>query len=72
MDYTEQHSKFLTANEAAQYLGGLHPRTVTAWAREGYIPAYPIGEGRRRLWRFRVNDLQAWMLSRKTGGPCIN
>jgi predicted site-specific integrase-resolvase len=42
---------FLNAEQAAQFLGGLNARTVTRWAREGYLPAYPIGEGKRRLWR---------------------
>lgn len=41
--------KFLTPDKAAEYLGGLNSRTVTRWAREGYLPAIPIGEGKRRL-----------------------
>jgi len=59
--------RFLTADEAADYLGGLHPRTLVRWAREGYVPAYPIGEGKRRLWRFLQSDVEAWMLGRRTG-----
>jgi hypothetical protein len=31
------------------------------------LPAYPIGEGKRRLWRFRQEDLEQWMQSRRTG-----
>lgn len=58
-------SQWLTANEAAVYLGGLNHRTVTRWAWEGYLPAYPIGEGKRRLWRFLVHDLEQWMLRRR-------
>lgn len=49
------------------FLGGLNSRTVTRWAREGYLPAYPIGEGKRRLWRFLQSDLEQWMLARRTG-----
>src|SRR5208282_3408321 len=48
----EANHRFLTPSEAAEFLGGLHSRTVTRWAREGYLPSYPIGEGKRRLWRF--------------------
>lgn len=59
--------RFLDAEQAAVFLGGLNSRTVTRWAREGYIPAYPIGEGKRRLWRFLECDLELWMLSRRTG-----
>jgi predicted site-specific integrase-resolvase len=60
---------FLNAEQAAQFLGGLNARTVTRWAREGYLPAYPIGEGKRRLWRYLRADLAAWMLGRRQGGP---
>ncbi len=61
--------RFLTPLEASEFLGGLHSRTVTRWAREGYLPSYPIGEGKRRLWRFLESDLERWMLSRRTGHP---
>jgi excisionase family DNA binding protein len=59
--------RFLTPVEASAFLGGLNSRTVTRWAREGYLPAFPVGEGKRRLWRFLESDLEAWMLSRRTG-----
>jgi hypothetical protein len=59
--------RFLDAEQAAAFLGGLNSRTVTRFAREGYLPAYPIGEGKRRLWRFLEADLERWMLSRRTG-----
>jgi excisionase family DNA binding protein len=66
---TEENSnrRFLAAHEAAMFLGGLNSRTLTRWAREGYLPAYPIGEGKRRLWRFRQEDLERWMASRRQG-----
>ena len=64
--------KFLTPEQAAQYLGGLNSRTVTRWAREGYLPSYPIGEGKRRLWRFLEDDLERWMLARRTGQISID
>jgi len=62
-----QNRRFLTAEQAAEFLGGLNSRTVTRWAREGYLPSYPIGEGKRRLWRFLEDDLETWMISRRTG-----
>jgi excisionase family DNA binding protein len=55
---------FLSPDEAAAFLGGMNPHTITRWAREGQIPAYPMGEGKRRLWRFRASDLTKWMISR--------
>lgn len=42
-------------------------RMVPRWAREGDLPAYPIGEGKRRLWRFRETDSEQWMLSFRAG-----
>jgi excisionase family DNA binding protein len=65
---TETQARFLSPDEAAIYLGGLNSRTLTRWAREGYIPAIPIGEGKRRLWRFLESDLEGWMLARRQGG----
>jgi predicted site-specific integrase-resolvase len=40
---------FLNAVQAAQFLGGLNARTVTRWAREGYLPAYPALAARSRV-----------------------
>ena len=59
-------TSYLTAEEAAIYLGGgLNPRTLTRWAREEKIPAFAMGDGSRRIWRFRPADLDAWMESRR-------
>jgi excisionase family DNA binding protein len=59
--------RYLTPAEAANYLGGINARTVTRWAREAYLPAIPIGEGKRRIWRFLMKDLDMWMRARRTG-----
>lgn len=63
--------RYLTCEEAAEFLGGLNARTVSRWAREGYIPAIPLGEGKKRLWRFLQDDLDAWMQRRKQGGTFV-
>ena len=44
---------------AAAVLGGLHPKTVERWAREGRVPAYHYF----RHWKFRASELEVWMLS---------
>lgn len=54
-------SAWLTAREAAQYLK-VQTRTVLLWARQGKIPAYALSGTRRRVWRFRVIDLDAILL----------
>lgn len=56
----------LDPEEAAEYLR-LDKRTVTEWARKGYIPAHPLGEGRRKFWRFFEHELETW-LSTQTNG----
>jgi excisionase family DNA binding protein len=67
-DISASTERFIDAEEASRFLGGLNSRTVVRWAREGYLPAYPIGEGKRRLWRFLEADLEAWMLARRSDG----
>jgi excisionase family DNA binding protein len=48
---------------AADYLK-LDPKTVTRWARQGYLPAHPLGEGKRRFWRFLEHELAAWLTAK--------
>jgi len=58
--------KLMTAVEAAILLGMDH-RTLIRWARSGYVPAHPLGEGRRRMWRFFDDELVAWVESQSNG-----
>jgi excisionase family DNA binding protein len=53
---------FVDAKKAAEYLN-LRPRRVLELAREGSIPAYPIGNGQRRVWRFRLSELASVLRS---------
>jgi len=50
----------LTPVEAAEYLG-LDYKTITRWARQGYLPAHPLGEGKRKFWRFHKHEIDAWL-----------
>ena len=54
----------LDAREAAQVLR-MDSRTLIRWARLGQIPAHPMGEGRRKLWRFLEHELLEWLQARK-------
>jgi hypothetical protein len=47
---------FVDATRAAALLG-IRPRRVLEMARAGQIPAYPIGTGSRRTWRFRLSEI---------------
>jgi hypothetical protein len=58
--------RLLTAVEAAVVLHMDH-RTLIRWARAGYVPAHPLGEGRRRMWRFFEHELLTWVESQSNG-----
>jgi hypothetical protein len=49
---------FVDAATAAAFLA-LRPRRVLELARSGVIPGHPLGNGRRRVWRFRLTELAA-------------
>jgi predicted site-specific integrase-resolvase len=54
----------LDAEEAAQILR-MDRRTLICWARLGYVPAHPLGEGKRKLWRFLEHELLEWVEARE-------
>jgi excisionase family DNA binding protein len=58
---TPEH--YVDAEQAAGFLD-IHRRTVLQMARDGAIPAHPLGEGKRKLWRFLLSELDGWMRSR--------
>ena len=49
---------WLTAQEAAAYLK-VKPRTLLLWVRQGKVKAFALSGTRRRVWRFRQQDLDA-------------
>jgi excisionase family DNA binding protein len=51
-------SEWLTVAEAAQYLK-IKPRTLLLWARQGKVMASVLSGTKRRVWRFRLADLDA-------------
>jgi excisionase family DNA binding protein len=62
---------YVDAREAAKFLG-IHRRTVLQMARDDSIPAHPLGDGRRKLWRFLLSELDEWMRGRVNSArrPC--
>jgi hypothetical protein len=48
--------RFVDSVVAAKFLS-IQRRQLLELARAGKIPAYPIGDGQRRVWRFRLSDL---------------
>ena len=47
---------FVDAAEAAEFLA-VTRRRILELARTGKLPAHPIGDGARRVWRFRLSEL---------------
>ena len=59
---------FVDAHAAAEFLN-LRPRRVLELARRGVLPAYPVGNGQRRVWRFRLSELASALRSRGVHSP---
>lgn len=57
--------QILNPDEAAILLQ-VDARTVVKWARTGYVPSHPLGEGKRRLWRFFEDELLRWVNAQGT------
>ena len=54
---------WMTSTEAAAYLK-VNPRSLLLWVRQGKLPAYALSGMKRRVWRFRREDLDTALLSR--------
>jgi len=57
----------MTPQQAAAFLG-LDDKTITRWARQGYLPAHPMGQGKKKYWRFFEDELIAWLFSQTDAG----
>lgn len=54
---------FVDADEAGKFLS-INRRRILELARAGKLPAHPIGEGARRVWRFRLSEIAAAITSK--------
>lgn len=61
---------FLDADGAAEFLA-ITPRRVKELGRHGLLPAHPLGNGKRRVWRFRLSEL-ADSMANKVVAPGSN
>jgi len=55
---------FVDANRAAVFLV-ITRRRVLEMARAGEIPAHAIGQGKRKMWRFRLSELAEAFVAKK-------
>jgi len=51
----------IDSDEAAKFLN-INLKTLQKMAHNGELPAYRLG----KLWRFRISDLDGWLLSKVT------
>jgi excisionase family DNA binding protein len=56
----------VTQQYAARFLN-MHPKTVLRKAREGSLPAHPVGSDRKR-WHFYLSELDDWLRSQVIAG----
>jgi len=52
----EAPERFVDADEATKFLS-LTRRRILELARAGRLPGHSIGNGPRRVWRFRLSEL---------------
>ena len=60
----EAPENFVDAAEAAEFLA-VTRRRILELARTGKLPGHPIGDGARRVWRFRLSELSDAIASRQ-------
>lgn len=60
---------FVDADEAGKFLS-LNRRRILELARAGKLPGHPIGDGARRVWRFRLSEIADAVAS--TGKSCFS
>ena len=53
---SEALERFVDADEAATFLS-ITRRRILELARAGKLPGHPIGDGAKRVWRFRLSEL---------------
>jgi len=68
MTTNPEREPFVDAVEAGEFLH-LRPRRVLELARQGEIPAYPLGQGKRRVWRFRLSEVADAIRARSVDYP---
>jgi excisionase family DNA binding protein len=57
----EQKTTWLTPEESAGHLK-VKTRTLLAWIRQGKVKAFALSGTKRRIWRLRMQDLDAALM----------
>lgn len=56
MSPTKDLEPFVDADRASEFLS-LTRRRILELARSGKLPGHPLGDGARRVWRFRLSEI---------------
>jgi Helix-turn-helix domain len=56
---------YVDAERAAAHLS-ISRKTLLRLARRGAVPGHGIGKAQKRMWRFRISELDYWMHSEVT------
>ena len=63
-DGQQEPERFVDSQTAAKFLS-VSQKWILLLARQGEIPAYPLGQGQQRsIWRFRLSELAKAMEKR--------
>lgn len=54
---------FVDPQTAAEFLS-IRPRRLLELARADILPGHPLGNGKRKVWRFRLPELAAALTNR--------
>jgi len=65
-----QLERFVDPQTAADFLS-IKPRQLLELARRTVLPGYPIGTGKRRIWRFRLSELATSVTGRVNSRPAV-
>jgi hypothetical protein len=65
-----QPEPFVDPVRAAEFLS-IRPRRLLDLARKNVLPAYPIGRGQRRVWRFRLSELATSVTGGVNSRPAV-
>jgi excisionase family DNA binding protein len=57
MQAQTKFERLMNDAQAADFLGGLHPKTVQRMARRGELPHYRVG----KYYRYRESELNEWL-----------
>jgi hypothetical protein len=64
---SQEPERFVDSVVAAEFLS-ITPRQLLVMARKGALPAYPLGNGQRRVWRFRLSEIAKALEQQLVGG----